>query len=220
VGQQCFQTVRDELRDQPSVLAAAESAGYSTAGRFYADAAPLLGMRPAEFRNGAAGQTMQAALVSTDLGLLLIAATSRGIAAIELGTDQESLLVQLRGWFPHAEFQPSTPAFRKLIATAARSIDRPKENWKLPLDIQGTAFQRRVWEALRKIPAGATATYAELARSIGKPRAVRAVGTACGANKLAVAVPCHRVVGTDGKLHGYRWGLERKQELLARERRR
>jgi AraC family transcriptional regulator of adaptative response/methylated-DNA-[protein]-cysteine methyltransferase len=218
-AQQRLRNVREELPGNRSVLTAAQAAGYSTGSRFYADAAPLLGMRPAELRNGARDQTMQAAFVSTDLGLLLVAATSRGVCAIELGNDQRSLLAALRAWFPHAEFRESTPAFRKLVKSAAASIERPRRSWQLPLDVQGTAFQRRVWEALRTIPAGTTTTYAALAASIGKSRAVRAVGTACGANKLAVAVPCHRVLGTDGQLHGYRWGLERKQALLARERR-
>lgn len=216
-AQQRLRRAGKQLREGATVSDAAYAAGYSTSSRFYDDAAKL-GMRPAELRRGAQGQAIQTAFASTDLGLVLVAATSRGLCAIELGDDKAALLAALRELFPHAEFQPATKAFRRQVAEVAAAVDRPQRGLKLPLDIQGTAFQRRVWEALQQIPAGSTMTYAALAAKIGKPRAVRAVGTACGANKLSIAVPCHRAVGSDGKLHGYRWGLERKKSLLARER--
>ena len=197
------------------------AAGYGSPSRVYEKSRELLGMTPARYRAGAPGEIIRHAFAKTGLGLLAVAATDRGICAMELGDDRAALLGSLRARFPKATLEPADAALKTLIERAVRLVDHPGEaslqRLELPLDVRGTAFQQRVWQALRRIPAGRTRTYTELAQAAGTPSGVRAVASACAANPVAVAIPCHRAIGADGKLHGYRWGLERKAELLRRE---
>ena len=197
------------------------AAGYGSPSRVYEKSSELLGMTPARYRAGAPGEIIRHAFAKTGLGLLAIAATDRGICAMELGDDRDALLGSLRARFPKARLEPAGAAMKTLVERAVRLVERPgaaaSRRLDLPLDVRGTAFQQRVWQALRRIPAGRTRTYTELAKAAGTPSGVRAVASACAANPVAVAIPCHRAIGTDGKLRGYRWGLERKAELLRRE---
>jgi len=200
-----------------SVTETLYAAGYGAASRFYAEGAPRLGMAPAAYRKGAAGLRIRFGIGACSLGAILVAATDRGVCAILLGDAPEPLLQDLQDRFSGAEIVGGDPAFEDWMARVIGLVEMPSSGLDLPLDIRGTAFQQRVWEALRKIPVGATATYAEIARAIGLPAATRAVAQACGANPVAVAIPCHRVVRSDGALSGYRWGVARKRDLLQRE---
>ena len=208
----------DSLAQGRTVTESVYAAGYGAPSRFYASAAERLGMRPSAYRRGGAGERLSFAVGPCALGLVLVAATERGICAILLGDEEEALRRDLAARFPRAEIVAGAADFAATVAAVVRLVAEPGAAFALPLDVGGTAFQQRVWEALRRIPAGATASYAEIARAIGEPAAVRAVAMACGANRLAVAIPCHRVVRSDGALSGYRWGTARKTELLARER--
>jgi AraC family transcriptional regulator of adaptative response/methylated-DNA-[protein]-cysteine methyltransferase len=174
-------------------------------------------MSPSKFRNGGQGLAICYATAECFLGFVVVAATDRGICAIEFGADPEALYAQLRRQFPKAEILAAGENFASTVGAVMRKLENPAESQALPLDIQGTAFQQRVWNALRDIGPGKTASYAEVARRIGHPKAARAVAAACRANPVAVVVPCHRVVGAEGDLRGYRWGVERKRELLRRE---
>jgi AraC family transcriptional regulator of adaptative response/methylated-DNA-[protein]-cysteine methyltransferase len=169
------------------------------------------------YRTGATDTDIRSAVGACSLGSLLVAASTRGICALFLGDDPETLIREFRGRFPNARMAEDDADFERIVAQVATFIEAPNLEFKLPLDMQGTAFQRQVWQALREIPAGARASYAEIARRIGSPRAVRAVAGACAANPLAVVIPCHRAVRTDGTLSGYRWDVKRKAELLRRE---
>jgi AraC family transcriptional regulator of adaptative response/methylated-DNA-[protein]-cysteine methyltransferase len=209
--------VRDELTRQPSITDAIYGAGFNSNGRFYAAAPQLLGMTPTRFRAGGAGECIHVAVGECSLGSVLVAATDTGVCAIALGNDPDALLRDLQDRFPNASLVGGDAAFESLVARVVGMVESPAAAIDLPLDVRGTAFQQRVWDALRKIPAGSTASYADIARQIGRPTAVRAVAHACGANPVAVAIPCHRVVRTDGALSGYRWGVERKRALLERE---
>lgn len=210
------QATRRALRKETTVTTAMLEAGYQTASRFYEAARGALGMQPAQYRAGGAGLTMQAASAPCDLGWVQVAVTERGICAIQLGDSPKQLMRELRQRFHAATILESQDLGSHLRAVAAL-IKTPAKGLSLPLDVQGTAFQRRVWQELAKIRPGQTSSYQQVAAIIGKPKAARAVAGAIAANPLAVAIPCHRVVGTDGKLHGYRWGLDRKQKLLDRE---
>ncbi|ACA15573.1 transcriptional regulator, AraC family [Methylobacterium sp. 4-46] len=206
------------LREADSVTAAIFEAGYAASSRFYAAAPSRLGMTPTAYRRGGEGATIRFAVGPCSLGSVLVAATGKGLCAILLGDDPEALVRDLQNRFPKADLIGGDPGFEALVAQVVGLVEAPEAGRvDLPLDIIGTAFQQRVWQALRAIPAGETATYTQIARAIGEPRAVRAVAQACGANPLAVAIPCHRVVRHDGALSGYRWGVERKRTLLARE---
>jgi AraC family transcriptional regulator, regulatory protein of adaptative response / methylated-DNA-[protein]-cysteine methyltransferase len=209
--------VRRELRRGGSVTRAMFDAGFNSSGRFYASAGELLGMTPGQFRAGGVDNDIRYTLRQCSLGSLLVARSTRGICAIQLGSDPGELVRELRARFPQARFQDAEPQFERWVRDVVRLVDAPALGLKLPLDVRGTVFQQRVWEALRQIPAGATASYAEIARRIGAPRATRAVAQACAANTLAVAIPCHRVTRSDGTLAGYRWGAARKRQLLRRE---
>ncbi len=200
------------------VAGAAYAAGFGASSRAYEAAAGGLGMTPAARRRGAEGETIRFTIVSTWLGWALVAATGRGICMTALADDRAGLEAELRRRFPAAVLQPADAALAGWAERVVRFITRPAEQLDLPLDIRGTAFQAQVWRALQKIPPGETATYSEIAAAMGRPRAVRAVAQACAGNRLAVLVPCHRVIRGDGQLAGYRWGLERKRALLARER--
>jgi AraC family transcriptional regulator of adaptative response/methylated-DNA-[protein]-cysteine methyltransferase len=209
--------VRDQLKRSRSVTEAIHESGFSSSGRFYASSAHVLGMTPSDFRAGGQNTEMKFAVGQCSLGSILVAASGKGVTAILLGDDPEALLREVQDRFPRARLIGGDRAFEKLVAKVVGFVEAPRTGLDLPLDVQGTAFQHRVWKALCAIPAGKTATYAEIARRIGKPDAVRAVAGACAANKIAVAIPCHRVVRTDGSLSGYRWGVGRKRALLDRE---
>ena len=209
--------VRAELGRSQTVTAAIFEAGYSSNGRFYEKSAAVLGMTPSSYRAGGANTDIRFAVGECSLGSILVAASAKGVCAILLGDDPDALVRDLQDRFPRAHLLGGDQAFEQLVATAVGLVEAPGLGVELPLDVRGTAFQQRVWEALRKIPAGSTASYAEVAKQIGAPKAVRAVAQACAANTLAVAIPCHRVVRNDGALSGYRWGVERKRALLDRE---
>jgi AraC family transcriptional regulator of adaptative response/methylated-DNA-[protein]-cysteine methyltransferase len=212
--------VRGELRAQKTVTEAIYGAGYNSSARFYEKAVALLGMTPSQYRAGGADLEIRFAIGECSLGSILVAATRRGVCAILLGSNPEALLRDLERRFARARLIGADRGFEKLVASVVGLVEQPRRGSELPLDIRGTAFQERVWQALRSIPAGETVSYAELANAVGAPRAVRAVARACAANPLAVAIPCHRVVRSDGGLSGYRWGVARKRALLERESRR
>jgi AraC family transcriptional regulator, regulatory protein of adaptative response / methylated-DNA-[protein]-cysteine methyltransferase len=209
--------IHERLAREGSVTEAIHDAGFESSGRFYAESAAILGMTPSEYRRGGPGVAIRFALARCSLGWVLVAATERGVCAIEFGDAPEALAQRLRERFPRAGLLDGDAEFAALVEQVVRLIEAPRAGLGVPLDIQGTAFQRRVWDALRAIPPGQTLSYAQVAERIGQPSATRAVAQACAANTLAVAVPCHRVVRGDGGLGGYRWGVERKEALLARE---
>ncbi len=209
--------LREELPHAHSVTEAIYGAGFNSSGRFYAASDALLGMTPTRFRAGGAGARIRFAVGQCSLGAILVAATEKGICAIMLDDDAASLVRALEDRFPKAALVGGDQDFEAWVARVVGFVEAPRLGLDLPLDLRGTAFQQRVWRALCDIPPGSTATYTEIAQRIGAPTAVRAVGHACGANPVAVAIPCHRVVRTDGSLAGYRWGVERKRALLARE---
>ncbi len=218
-----FQAVRNRrlhsaLQSGTSVTDAIYDAGYNAASRFYEGDARQLGMAPSAYRDGAPDQRIRHACEPCALGVVLVAATPKGVCAIEFGDSAHVLVERLRARFPKAQFESGDADFREWVGKVLSKVERPAGILDLPLDVQGTVFQRQVWDALQEIPAGQTQSYSQVAERIGKPRAVRAVATACASNTLAVAIPCHRVVRRDGDLAGYRWGLERKAELLKRER--
>jgi AraC family transcriptional regulator of adaptative response/methylated-DNA-[protein]-cysteine methyltransferase len=208
---------RRELARAESVTDAIYEAGYNSSGRFYAEAGARLGMTPSAYRAGGAAVRIRFAVGECSLGSVLVASSERGICAILLGDDPDVLARRLQDEFPSAELIGGDAEFERLVARVVGFVETPAIGLDLPLDVRGTAFQQRVWQALRALPSGTTASYSEIARRIGAPRAVRAVAQACAANRLAVAIPCHRVVRHDGGLSGYRWGVERKAALLAAE---
>tara|TARA_A100001391_G_scaffold167564_1_gene127997 strand:+ start:32114 stop:33172 length:1059 start_codon:yes stop_codon:yes gene_type:complete len=210
--------VRVELTDQTaSVTGAIHGAGFNSNSRFYEQSTRLLGMTPTAYKNGGKDAEIRFAVAQSSLGAILVAQSAKGICAITLGDDPDDLVRDLQDRFPKANLIGGDAGFENLVARVVGFVEAPQIGLDLPLDIRGTAFQERVWQALRQIPPGQTASYAEIARRIGEPKAVRAVAQACGANKIAVAIPCHRVVRTDGALSGYRWGVERKKALLEKE---
>jgi len=209
--------VRANLTGSKSVTEAIHAAGFNSSGRFYASSAKVLGMTPTDFRSGGPNADMRFAVGECSLGSILVAASDKGIAAILIGDDPEALVHDLEDRFPKANLIGGDRGFENVMAKVVGLVESPATGLDLPLDVRGTAFQHRVWQALREIPAGTTATYGEIADRIGMPKAVRAVASACAANKIAVAIPCHRVVRNDGSLSGYRWGVERKRTLIERE---
>jgi AraC family transcriptional regulator of adaptative response/methylated-DNA-[protein]-cysteine methyltransferase len=209
--------LREELLHSEQVTKAAYNAGFASSSRFYAAADKSLGMPPVTFREKGRGMTIRFAIGECWLGAILVAATSKGVCAILLGDDPEALLNDLHDRFAQAELIGGDASFEHWVADVVGFVDHPARGLRLPLDIQGTVFQQRVWQALQEIPVGSTVTYTQLAQHIGRPTAIRAVASACAANPIAVAIPCHRVVRTDGSLSGYRWGIDRKRNLLDRE---
>ncbi|MBO1078662.1 bifunctional DNA-binding transcriptional regulator/O6-methylguanine-DNA methyltransferase Ada [Roseomonas haemaphysalidis] len=209
--------LRDALAGSSSVTDAIYEAGYGSSGRFYEAANATLGMTPTAWRAGGAGEEIRFALGSCALGEILVAQSTRGLCAILLGDDAEALLAELQERFPRAVLLGGDAGFEQMVARVVGFVEAPATGLDLPLDIRGTAFQARVWQALRDIPPGQTASYAEVALRLGQPGAARAVAAACAANALAVAIPCHRVVRGDGALAGFRWGIARKRSLLERE---
>lgn len=211
------QRVRTALSRGETVTQAIFDAGYNSNGRFYEQSNALLGMTPSNYRAGGTSTAIRFAVAECSLGAILVAASERGVCAILLGGDADLLVRDLQHRFPRANLIGADKKFERLVAKVVGFVEAPARGLDLPLDVRGTAFQQRVWQALQKIPAGSTATYTQIAKRIGKPKAVRAVAGACAANTLAVAIPCHRVVRTDSGLAGYRWGVERKRALILRE---
>jgi AraC family transcriptional regulator of adaptative response/methylated-DNA-[protein]-cysteine methyltransferase len=209
--------LRDNLVQTDSVTDAILDAGFNSSSRFYETSSALLGMTPKAWRAGGKGARIYFALGMCSLGDILVAQSAKGICAILLGDDPNKLLQDLQDKFPQAELIGCDAQFEQLVARVVGFIEAPETGLDLPLDIRGTAFQQRVWLALREIPVGTTVSYGDIARRIGSPKAMRAVAGACAANMLAVAIPCHRVVRNDGALSGYRWGVERKRALLNKE---
>jgi AraC family transcriptional regulator of adaptative response/methylated-DNA-[protein]-cysteine methyltransferase len=210
--------VQAGLAQGGSVLDAVYAAGYSSSTRFYAGSDAALGMTPSSFRAGGSGAAIHFAVGACSLGAILVAATAKGICAILIGDDPGLLVRDLQDRFPKAELRGAEPDFERTVAQVVGLVEAPRLGLDLPLDVRGTAFQQRVWQALRAIPPGVTVSYAELAARVGLAAGARAVAGACAANPVAVAIPCHRVVRNDGALSGYRWGVERKRTLLERER--
>ena len=210
--------VTASLLSAPSITEAIYDAGFNSAGRFYTDAHALLGMSPRSFRQGGAGEYIRYAVEPCALGWVLIAATRQGVCAIEFDETVETLTLRIHARFPQAQFEPADAEFQRFISRVIRYLDQPQGVLELPLDVRGTVFQRRVWQALQTIPAGQTASYSEVAERIGQPKAFRAVAHACAGNPVAVAIPCHRVIRANGALSQYRWGVERKAALLRLER--
>ncbi|CAM3834781.1 bifunctional DNA-binding transcriptional regulator/O6-methylguanine-DNA methyltransferase Ada [Parendozoicomonas haliclonae] len=210
-------TIRTQLHGQQSITETIYSAGLSSSSRFYEKSQQMLGMRPKDYKAGGNNTDIHFAVGECSLGSILVAQSRKGVCAILLGDDPDQLARDLQDMMPKANLIGGDSEFEQVIARVVGLIETPTKAFDLPLDIRGTAFQERVWQALRNIPPGTTVTYTEIAEQIGQPSAVRAVANACGKNCLAVAIPCHRVIRSDGSLSGYRWGVERKQQLLHRE---
>lgn len=209
--------LRRKLVRSNTVTEAIYDSGYNSNGRFYETANEMLGMTPTSYRAGGENTDIRFAVGECSFGSILVARSARGVCAIFLGDDPDQLARELQIRFPRANLIGGDPKFEQLVSQVVGFVEVPRSGLNLPLDVRGTAFQQRVWKALRNIPAGSTASYAEIAKRIGSPKSARAVARACGANVLAVAIPCHRVVRQDGALSGYRWGVERKRALLNRE---
>jgi AraC family transcriptional regulator, regulatory protein of adaptative response / methylated-DNA-[protein]-cysteine methyltransferase len=210
--------LKGELKSGADVTRATYAAGYGSSSRLYEGAAGELGMTPATYRRGGEGVEIDYSVAATPLGWLLVARTVKGICAVRLGEEPAQLEANLATEYPRGRITRDDPALHPIIDQIVASVTGQVPHLDLPLDIQATTFQRRVWEELRAIPRGEVRTYGQIATAIGQPAAVRAVGRACGANPVALAIPCHRVVGADGGLGGYRWGVERKRQLLEAER--
>ena len=208
---------RSALRGGMAVTDAVVEAGYGSSRAFYEHGATRLGMSPQRYRAGAKGERISYTTIITTIGVVLAASTNLGVCAVRIGSDETALADELRAEFPLATITRDDDAMLEVAELLAGAVRGEKEPTILPVDLTGTAFQMRVWEALRRIPTGQTRTYSELALEIGSPRAVRAVGSACAANPAALAVPCHRVVRRDGTLGGYRWGIDTKAALLTVE---
>lgn len=209
--------VRKGLATGSSVTETIYDAGFNSSGRFYEKSADVLGMTPTRYRAGGINEEIKFAVAETSLGAILVASSKKGVAAILLGDDPEELVRDLQDRFPKARVIGADRDYEALVSKVVGFVETPGVGLDLPLDIRGTAFQQRVWRALQEIPVGKTVSYADVAKRIGLPKAMRAVASACAANNLAVAVPCHRVVRNDGALSGYAWGVERKRTLIDRE---
>lgn len=206
--------VRQSLSSRCTITEAMYDAGFNSSGRFYEKATDMLGMTPSQYRDGGKDEEIKFAVGQTSLGAILVASSTKGVAAILLGDDPEALVRNLQDRFPKARLVGADPDYEALVAQVVGFVEAPAVGLDLPLDVRGTAFQQRVWRALQEIPVGETVSYTEVAHRIGMPNAVRAVASACATNKLAVAIPCHRVVRNDGALSGYAWGVERKRKLI------
>jgi len=212
--------IKNSLQKGKNVTTALYDAGFGSSSRLYERASKQMGMTPGTYRRGGKGMTISYTTTDTPFGLILVAATERGVSAVYLGDEEKKLEGALKKEYPQATLQRDDAALKNWVAPIVNHLRGRTVRMDLPTDVQATAFQRRVWDELRKIPYGTTRTYTEVARSIGKPEAVRAVARACATNPVSIVVPCHRVVRTDGKLAGYRWGLNRKEALIEQEKRR
>lgn len=213
--------LRGSLHAASSVTSAIHGSGFGSTSRVYERTGPLLGMSPAAYRRGAPGESIRFTVAESSLGPLVVASTETGVCLIAFGEPGTDFAAEVARRFPNASIEPASDEDREWVRAVVGLVDAPATTAaaELPLDIRGTAFQQQVWSALLRIPPGSTVTYAQLASAIGRPTATRAVAQACGANPLAVVVPCHRVVGSDGSLTGYRWGIKRKRTLLDAEKR-
>jgi AraC family transcriptional regulator of adaptative response/methylated-DNA-[protein]-cysteine methyltransferase len=209
--------VREGLAQGQSVTATIYDAGFSSSGRFYAMTNDLLGMTPRKYKEGGANEDIRFAVGQSSLGAIIVASSDKGVAAILMGDDPDALVRDLQDRFRKARLIGGDAEYEQIVARVVGLIEMPQLGLDLPLDVRGTAFQQRVWQALRKVPPGKTASYAEIARAIDAPKAMRAVASACASNNIAIAIPCHRVVRNDGSLSGYAWGVERKRALIERE---
>jgi AraC family transcriptional regulator of adaptative response/methylated-DNA-[protein]-cysteine methyltransferase len=209
--------VQRSLTSGSTVTEAIFDAGFNSNSRFYEQAGAMLGMKPSRFRQRGADEEIRFAVGQSSLGAILVAASAKGVCGILMGDDPSALVDEIQDRFANAQLVGADAAFEAMVAHVVGAVESPNVGIHLPLDVRGTAFQRRVWKALSKIPSGSTVSYAKVAKQIGAPKSVRAVAQACGANPLAIAIPCHRVVRNNGALSGYRWGVERKRALLRRE---
>lgn len=214
---QRLQAALGDAQEAPRVIDAIFDAGFASTAQLYRDSQAVLGMTPRQYRTGGAAQHIRFGVGECSLGPILVAATEQGICAILLGDDADALVQDLQQRFPKAQLAGGDAAFERWMAQVIGFVDEPSRGLALPLDVRGTAFQQQVWQALRRIPVGSTVSYSELARTLGMPQASRAVAGACAANAIAVAIPCHRVVRSDGEISGYRWGVDRKRALLQHE---
>ncbi|MBB6577026.1 AraC family transcriptional regulator of adaptative response/methylated-DNA-[protein]-cysteine methyltransferase [Comamonas odontotermitis] len=212
-----LQAALGDAQEAPRVIDAIFDAGFASTAQLYRDSQAVLGMTPRQYRTGGAAQHIRFGVGECSLGPILVAATEQGICAILLGDDADALVQELQQRFPKAQLAGGDAAFERWMAQVIGFVDEPTRGLALPLDVRGTAFQQQVWQALRRIPVGSTVSYSELARTLGMPQASRAVAGACAANAIAVAIPCHRVVRSDGEISGYRWGVDRKRALLRHE---
>ncbi len=217
--EQAFRLTRFKqmLRDGRSVTEALYASGYGSSSRLYEKTNVHLGMTPASYRKGGEGMQISYTIANTSLGKVLVASTERGVSAVYLGENERHLAEELRKEYPKAEIVRTADSHENWMKEIVRRVEGSAPSVELPLDVQATAFQRRVWQELQRIPRGATRTYTQVAKSLGKPRSVRAVARACATNPVSIVVPCHRVIRSDGALAGYRWGLSRKEKLLQRE---
>jgi AraC family transcriptional regulator of adaptative response/methylated-DNA-[protein]-cysteine methyltransferase len=213
-----LQRFKSLLREGKNITDALYETGYGSSSRIYERSDAQLGMTPSSYQKGGKGMKLQYTIATSPLGNVLVAATERGVSAVYLGAAQDALLAELRDEYPHAEITPAPKLQQRWVTEIVSQMEGRPASQELPLDVQGTAFQRRVWQELQRIPRGATRTYTQIAQSLGQPKAVRAVARACATNPVSIVVPCHRVIRTDGTLAGYRWGLDRKQQLLKSER--
>jgi len=205
------------LREGKSITDALYETGYGSSSRVYERSNAQLGMTPATYQKGGKGMNIGYSIAKSALGKVLVAATDRGVSAVYLGDTDAKLVAELREEYPRAEIAPATDTFERWVKEIVQRVEGKPPRMELPLDLQATAFQRRVWQELQQIPRGSTRTYSQVAKAMGNPRAVRAVARACATNPVSIVVPCHRVIREDGNLAGYRWGLSRKQQLLAQE---
>jgi AraC family transcriptional regulator, regulatory protein of adaptative response / methylated-DNA-[protein]-cysteine methyltransferase len=205
------------LRDGKSITDALYETGYGSSSRVYERSNAQLGMTPATYQKGGKGMNIGYSVAKSGLGKVLVAATDRGVSAVYLGDSDANLIAELRQEYPRAEIVPATDTFERWVKEIVERVEGKPPRMELPLDLQATAFQRRVWQELQQIPRGSTRTYSQVAKTVGNPKAVRAVARACATNPVCIVVPCHRVIREDGNLAGYRWGLSRKQQLLAQE---
>jgi AraC family transcriptional regulator of adaptative response/methylated-DNA-[protein]-cysteine methyltransferase len=206
------------LRSGSSITDALYETGYGSSSRVYERSNAQLGMTPATYQRGGKGMKIGYTVAKSPLGKVLVAATERGVSAVYLGDAESTLIAELREEYPRAEIAPAADSFQRWVREIVQRIEGKQPRLELPLDLQATAFQRRVWQELQRIPRGRTRTYSQVARSLGQPKAVRAVARACATNPVSIVVPCHRVIREDGTLAGYRWGVSRKEQLLAQER--
>lgn len=205
------------LRSGKSIADALYETGYGSSSRVYERSDAQLGMTPATYRKGGLGMKIGYTIAKSPLGKVLVAATERGVSAVYLGDTESTLVAELREEYPRAEIAAAPDSFQRWVSEVVLCIEGKQPHLQLPLDVQATAFQRRVWKELQRIPRGRTRTYSQVAKSLGQPKAVRAVARACATNPVSIVVPCHRVIREDGTLAGYRWGLSRKEQLLAQE---